>query len=111
MNENQIKTKIFLLRSLDTTLVLALMGAGIYAVFYAPNREFMIMMCLVGLFLVNILGKATNKKISLLGVQLERLKRDNRAEEQRALMSSRHGKNFSSKPTASKTNPVTKKQP
>lgn len=97
MNENQLKTKIFLLRALDTTLMLIVIGLAIYAIFYAENKEVMIIACLVGLFLVNALGRVTNKWISLMGVQLERLKRDRKTEEQRTLMSTRHSTRFSTK--------------
>ncbi len=103
MNENQLKTKIYLLRALDTVLVLTVIGIAIYTVFYAQNKEFMIMASLVGLFIVNLVGRETNKRISLMGVQLEKLKRDKRTEEQRTLLSTRHGTRISTKSGATKS--------
>ncbi len=63
MNVNQLKTRVFILKSIDFILVIALMIAGIYSVIYVENKEFMIIGCLVGLFLVNMLGKITNEKM------------------------------------------------
>jgi uncharacterized membrane protein (Fun14 family) len=103
MNENQLKTKIYLLRALDTTLLLIVVGLGVYAAFYAENKEIMIIACLVGLFLVNALGRATNKSITLMGIQLEKLKREKKTEEQRTLMSTRHSTRFSTRSGATKS--------
>jgi hypothetical protein len=50
----------------------------------------MIASCLAGLFLVNTLGKITNKRIAIMGVQLEALKREHKKEEQRTIMRTRH---------------------
>jgi len=111
MNENQLKTRIFILKSIDVILVIALTIAGIYSVFYAPNKEFMIILCLVGLFLVNTMGKITNNKVAIMGVQLDILIRDKKKEEQRTLMGTRHTTARATKNTSIHTNPTTKKWP
>ena len=109
MNENQIKTKIFCLKALDTVLVIALMVAAIYTALYAENKEFMIASCLVGLFLVNTLGRFTNNKVALLGVQLDILIRKKKKEEQRTLMGTRHTTTRATKNSVIKTNPTINK--
>ena len=110
MNENQIKTKIFLLKGLDTVLVLSLLGAGVYAALYAPNKEFMIVACFIGLFLVNIFGRFSAKKVSVMRIQLEMIRREKKAEEQRTLLSTRHTIARTTKhPTASTKTTPTKK--
>ncbi len=109
MNENQIKTKIFILKSIDTALVFALTIAAIYTALYAENKEFMIISCFVGLFLVNMLGKITIKKIAIMHVQLDILIRDRKREEQRTLMGTRHTTARATKNTSIYTNPTTKK--
>ncbi len=106
MNINQLKTKIFILKAIDFVLVISLMVAGIYAVFYTQNKEFMIIMCLVGLFLVNTLGKFTNNKVALMHVQLDILLRDKKRDEQRTLMGTRHTTVSATKNTTVKTNPT-----
>jgi len=88
--ENQIKTKIFIYKSIDVIFITALAITAIYTALYSENREFMIASCLVGLFLVNLLGKMTNKRIAIMGVQLEALKREHKKEEQRTIMGTRH---------------------
>ena len=90
MDENQLKTRIFVLQAIDTILVIALTIAAFFSVLYAENKEFTLIMCLVGLFLVNTLGKITNKKVAIMGVQLEALRRETKAEKQRTLMRTRH---------------------
>ena len=109
MNENQIKFKIYFLKSIDTIFVLTLTGLAIYSALYAENKEYMIVVCLVGLFLVSVLGRAIAKKVALLRVQLDILMRERKTEEQRTIMSTRHttvrtkkGTSF----TANPTNPV-----
>lgn len=100
MNVNQIKTRIFILKAVDLTLVTTLMIASIYTALYAENKEFMIICCLVGLFLVNTIGRMTSNKIAIMHVQLEMLVRDQKREHQRTLMNTRHT-NISRTKTAS----------
>ena len=109
MNKNQIKTKIFILRTIDTVLVISLMVAGIYSVFYAENMETMLIGCFIGLFLLNRLGRMTNNKIALLHVQLGILMRDKKREDQATLMKTRHTMARATKNTAIKTNSSIKK--
>lgn len=109
MNKNQIKTKILILRTVDTVLVIALMVAGIYSVLYADNKETMLVACFIGLLLLNRLGRMTNNKIALLRVQLGILMRDMKREEQATLMRTRHTMTRATKNTAIKTNPTIKK--
>ena len=97
MDENKLKTKIFILQAIDTLFVIALTIAAIYSLIYAENKELMIIMCFVGLFLVNTLGRATTKKVAIMRVQIDILKRKMKTEEQRTLMGTRH-----------RTTPVTK---
>jgi hypothetical protein len=88
--ENQIKTKIFIHKSIDAIFIIALAITAIYTALYSENKEFMIASCLAGLFLVNTLGKITNKRIAIMSVQLEALKREHKNEEQRTIMRTRH---------------------
>jgi len=88
--DNQIKTKIFIYKSIDAIFIIALAITAIYTALYSENKEFMIASCLAGLFLVNTLGKITNKRIAIMGVQLEALKREHKKEEQRTIMRTRH---------------------
>jgi len=109
MNINQLKTKIFILKAIDTILVTALLGAVVYAIFFTENKEFMIYTCLVILVVVNLVGKFTNKKSALMRVQLDILIRDKKKEEQRTIMGTRHTTARATKHTATNTNPTTKK--
>lgn len=97
------------MKAIDAIFAMALMVAGIYAVFYAENKEFMIISCLVGLFLVNMLGQITNKRVAIMSVQLDMLIRDKKKEEQRTIMGTRHTTARSTKTSPSKTNPIIKK--
>jgi uncharacterized membrane protein len=90
MNINQIKTRIFILKAIDFILVVSLMVGGIYSVIHSDNKEFTIIACLVGLFLVNSLGQFTNNKVAIMRIQLDMLIRDKKKEEQRTLMGTRH---------------------
>jgi hypothetical protein len=106
MNENQIRTKIFILKAIDKILMFVLLGAVIYTAFYAPNKEFMIFVCLVGLMVLNAAGRFTNKIISIMGVQLELLIREKKKEDQRTLLSTRHTTVGGTRTTATRTNPT-----
>ncbi len=105
MNENQLKMKIYMFRTIDTLLVICLLGASVYAIFYAENKEVMLMVCLAILVITSLLGRVMNQKIALLGVQLEILKREKKREEQNTLMSTRHSTRFSTKRSATSTKP------
>jgi len=110
MNKNQIKTKIFILRSIDTVLAIALMVAGIYSTLYhTDNIETVLIAIFIGLFLLNWLGRMTNNKIAVLRVQLGILMRDMKREEQATIMKTRHTMRRTTKNTAIKTNPTIKK--
>lgn len=89
MNENQLKAKIFILKAIDTVLILALIGTAIYSFTYAENVEFMIGVCLAILAVVNTIGRAIHRKVAQMGVQLEMLRRKNKTEAQRRLMGAR----------------------
>jgi len=106
MDENQLKTRIFVLQAIDTLFVIALTIAAFFSVLYAENKEITLIMCLVGLFLVNTLGKMTNKKVAIMGVQLEALRRKTKLEEQRTLMNTRHRRTHVKKTTATSTSPA-----
>lgn len=90
MNINQLKTKIFILKSIDTILVLGLMAVAAYSFLYAENKEMMLVYCLIGLFMVHNLGKYTSKKVALMHIQIDMLEREKKKEEQRTLMRTRH---------------------
>ncbi len=76
MDEGQVKTKIFLMQSLDWALFIAVVSLGIYAVIYAENRALMGFAALVGLFLVNKLGNYTMMKINTLRLEMKIQKRE-----------------------------------
>ncbi len=76
MDEGQVKTKIFLMQSLDWALFIAVVSLGIYAVLHAENRALMGFAALVGLFLVNKLGNYTMTKINTLRLEMKIHKRD-----------------------------------
>ena len=76
MDEGQVKTKIFLMQSLDWALFIAVVSLGIYAVIYAENRALMGFAALVGLFLVSKLGNYTMVKINTLRLEMKIQKRE-----------------------------------
>ena len=69
----------------------------------------MIFVCLVMLAIVSVIGRATNNKAALLKVQLSILQRDNKIEERRTLMGTRHTKAGRTKTTSVNTDSSTKK--
>ena len=75
MNESQIKTKIFLLNAVDTVLVIALICFGIYAILYSEHKNIMATFTIVGLCLVNTIGKYKATKIAVMQVELAQLQR------------------------------------
>ncbi len=90
MNVNQIKTRILILKSIDTILVLCLIATAGYSFFYATNKEMMLLYCLIGLYLVNALGKYTSHKIAMMHIQIDLLEREKKKEQRRTLMKTRH---------------------
>ena len=78
------------MKSLDTILVLSLIATAFYSFFYAENKEMMLIYCLVGLYLVNTIGRYTSKKIALINIQIDITEREKKREEQRTLMRTRH---------------------
>jgi len=75
MNKGQLKTRIFLIRAVDMSLLIIVFTIGIYSVLYAENKELMATATLVGLFLVNRLGNFSTAKIATLRVDLEKQQR------------------------------------
>ncbi len=108
MNVNQLKTRIFILKAIDTILVLVVIIAAIYTAFYAAEKEFLILGCFIGLFVINTLGRVTGEKIALMRVQMDVLIRKNKKAEQRTIMGTRHTKVRETKSGGSITNPATK---
>lgn len=90
MNINQIKTRIVILKSIDTILFLSVIIMACYSTFYSSNKEVMLFYCLIGLFLVNTLGRFTSSKIALMKIQIDMTERENKKEQQRSLMKTRH---------------------
>lgn len=109
MNENQLKTKIFVLKAIDTILITGLLVTVAYTVFYAEEKEFMIFVCLVTLALVSLIGRSTKNMASILGVQLQILLRDKKREQQRTLMGTRNTKPGGTRATSVNTDSSTKK--
>jgi hypothetical protein len=109
MNENQLKTGIFILKAIDTILMTVLLAAVAYTIFYVEEKQFMIFVCLVVLALVGVLGRFSKNKIAVLAVQLQILQRDKKKEEQRTIMGTRHTTARATRTTAINTNPATKK--
>ena len=76
MNEGQIKTRIFLIRTADVLFLFAVLFLGIYFVVYSEHNIFMGTACIVGLFLVNKSGHYTAIAIVNLGQELKKLQRE-----------------------------------
>ncbi|MCG8379145.1 MAG: hypothetical protein MI865_06700 [Proteobacteria bacterium] len=114
-NVNQLKMWIFILQAIDSVLVIVLTSVAIYSVFYAEDKEYMIIACLIGLFFVNSLGRFTHKRVANMRIQMEMLLREQKTQEQRTLMATRHTTVGGTKATgigtvgASSTKPATKK--
>jgi len=73
MNERQIKSKIFLIRAIDISFLLAVFSLGIYAVLYSENGIFPGIASLVGLYFVNLLGNFSTTKIIRLNDRLKEI--------------------------------------
>jgi len=75
MNKSQLKTKIFLLNAIDILLVIALFCFGIYAILYSEHKGILGVFTLIGLYLVNMLGKFKATKIATMQVELSQQQR------------------------------------
>ncbi len=73
MNEGPIKIKIFLIQVVDWSFLIAVFSVGIYAAFYAENRNLMVTVFLIGLFLLNRFGEKSLNKIASLRMELDKL--------------------------------------
>ena len=71
MNEGQIKIKIFLIQAVDWSFLISVFSVGIYAVYYSENRNFVVTIFLIGMFLLNGLGQITLNKIAELRMDLK----------------------------------------
>jgi hypothetical protein len=67
----KVKTKIFLMQSLDWVMFIAVAAFGVYCALYAERRELMATVALCGLLLVNKLGSHIRTKIAMLNVDLQ----------------------------------------
>ena len=89
MNENQLKSKIFLYKSIDNVMMWSLIACAIYGFTYAENKGVIIGVCFALLALIGTIGRTLHNHIALLRVQLAAIKRTNETEERRRLMSAR----------------------
>ena len=71
MNEGQIKIKIFLIQVVDWSFLIAVFSVGVYAVLNPENRNLMVTVFLIGMFLLNGLGQITLNKIAELRMILK----------------------------------------
>ena len=83
MNETRVKIQIFLMRTVDWILLIAVFATGTWAIVYAEEGEMVALASIVGLFLVSKLGSYTNTKIASMKVDLEIEKRQLKQEQQR----------------------------
>jgi uncharacterized membrane protein len=80
MNEGQIKTKIFLIKAADYLLLIAIFCIAIYTYLNPQNINMLVTIILIGLFILNRVGHFTLAKIALLRIELEKLKREEKAQ-------------------------------
>ncbi len=73
MNEGQIKIKIFLIQVVDWSFLIAVFSIGVYAVLNPENRNLMVTVFLIGLFLLNRFGEKSLSKIASLRMELDKL--------------------------------------
>lgn len=73
MNEGQIKIKIFLIQVVDWSFLIAVFSVGVYAVLNPENRNLMVAVFLIGLFLLNRFGEKSLSKIASLRMELDKL--------------------------------------
>jgi len=71
MNEGQVKTRIFILKTLDWAVLIAVVSAAIYFILHSENSEMIGLGALAGLLVVSKLGDYTKQKIARLHVDLE----------------------------------------
>jgi len=83
MNETRVKIQIFLMRTVDWILLIAVFATGTWAIVYAEEGEMVALASIVGLFLVSKLGSYTNTKIAAMKVDMEIEKRQLKLEQQR----------------------------
>jgi len=83
MNETRVKIQIFVMRTVDWILLIAVFATGTWAIVYAEEGEMVALASIVGLFLVSKLGSYTNTKIASMKVDMEIEKRQLKQEQQR----------------------------
>ena len=66
-----MKIKIFLMQAVDLLFLIAVLSVVAYVTLNSENRMIMGLAALVGLFLVNMLGSFTTKKIATVRVNME----------------------------------------
>lgn len=76
MSSSDIKLKIFLLRAMDWVAFIGVLVWGVYATINAENRPFAALLALIGLGLVNQLGRWTFSKIAILKSNLRHLEKE-----------------------------------
>ena len=75
MIENQLKIKVLLLKTIDISLLIVVLSFGIYSILYSEQKNLMATLTLVGLLLVNQIGKFTANKIAAMEADLVKQKR------------------------------------
>jgi Na+/H+ antiporter NhaC len=75
MNQSAIKTKIFILQVIDWSLLIGIMGGGIYATLYSGNRPLAAVLSILGLAFVNQFGQWSLTKIAIHRQELKQLER------------------------------------
>ena len=83
MNESQIKSRIFIIRSVDFAFLIAVFGLGYYSVRYSEHGAIMGAVTLAGLFLVNRLGNYSSAKIASLRIQARKLEKEKKDAQRR----------------------------
>ena len=76
MNALNIKIRLFLIRLIDWTLLLAVVGVGIPSIFYSEHRPIYALGVLVGLALVNRIGSWSLNKVAELQLLLDHAQKD-----------------------------------
>ncbi len=75
MNQSTIKIKIFILQIIDWSLLIGVMGGGIYATTNSENRTLAAILTMLGLAVVNQFGQWSITKIAILRQDLKQLER------------------------------------
>jgi hypothetical protein len=76
MNEGQIKIKIFVIQVVDWSFLIAVFSVGVYAVLNPENRNLMVTVFLIGLFLLSMFGEISLNKIASLRMELDKLHKE-----------------------------------